>query len=53
MLKRETLYIAFHLVDKFLSVTPKEVKKNQLQLLGVTVLQIAAKQEVISIENLR
>mmetsp|Transcript_32097 Transcript_32097/g.83157 ORF Transcript_32097/g.83157 Transcript_32097/m.83157 type:complete len:322 (-) Transcript_32097:324-1289(-) len=43
-LHQETLFIAFHLTDRFLARQP-EVTKQQLQMVGTACLFIAAKQE--------
>lgn len=45
-LKRETLYYSINYVDRFLSVQPK-VKKEELQLIGVTAMFIASKMEEV------
>lgn len=41
----ETLYVTVFLIDRFLSL--KQIKKNQLHILGVTSLLIATKYEEI------
>lgn len=41
----ETLYVAVQLIDRYLSI--KQIKKNQLHILGVTALLIATKYEEI------
>uniref|UniRef100_A0A182PPQ0 Uncharacterized protein n=1 Tax=Anopheles epiroticus TaxID=199890 RepID=A0A182PPQ0_9DIPT len=45
-LHRETYYLAVDYIDRYLSLK-KELKKNHLQLLGITALFIAAKVEEI------
>ena len=45
-LKRETFYYAVNYVDRFLSAHPN-VKKEELQLVGVTAMFIAAKMEEV------
>lgn len=45
-LKRETYYYAVNYVDRFLSVC-KDVKKEELQLIGVTAMFMAAKMEEV------
>ena len=45
-LHRETYYLAIDLLDRFLSVSQQEVAKNNLQLVGITALFVAAKIEV-------
>jgi hypothetical protein len=45
-LKRSTFYYAIYYVDQYLAVTPSVTTKN-LQLIGVTALDIAAKLEEI------
>lgn len=46
----ETLYVAVHIIDQYLS--KKHLQKSQLHLLGVSVLLIAAKYEEIYPPNL-
>ena len=45
-LHRETFYLATDFIDRYLTIT-KDVEKQQLQLMGVTALFIAAKLEEI------
>jgi len=45
-LKRETFYYAANYVDRFMSVRP-QVRKEELQLIGVTAMFIAAKMEEV------
>ena len=45
-LKRETLYYSINYVDRFLSVN-SQVKKEDLQLIGVSAMFIAAKMEEV------
>lgn len=45
-LKRETFYYALNYVDRFLSAQPGVLKQN-LQLLGVTAMYVAAKMEEV------
>ena len=44
-LHRETLYLAIDFIDRYLCIT-RNVKKQQLQLIGITSLFVAAKLEV-------
>lgn len=44
-LHRETLHLAVDFVDRYLSAT-RDIKKDCLQLLGISALFIAAKLEV-------
>ncbi len=44
-LHRETLYLAIDFIDRYLTVT-KGIEKQQLQLIGISSLFIAAKLEV-------
>ena len=41
----ETLYVTVFIIDRFLSL--KQIKKNQLHILGVTALLVATKYEEI------
>jgi len=43
--KPETLYLAFNILDKILSMTYKTLKRDQLPLLVVACVIIAAKME--------
>lgn len=43
---QETLYVTVGLIDKFLAVEP-ELKKSELQCLGITAMHIAGKYEEI------
>ena len=43
---QETLHVCVGIIDRFLSATP-ELKKSELQCLGITALHIAAKYEEI------
>ena len=45
-LKRETFYYAVNFVDRYLSRV-KNIKKNNLQLIGVTSMYIASKMEEV------
>ena len=51
-LHRETLYLAIDFIDRYLCVT-HAVRKQQLQLLGITALFLAAKLEVSSCSFVR
>ena len=42
---RETFYLAVDFFDRYMSLT-NDIHKNQLQLIGITALFIAAKAEV-------
>ncbi len=44
-LKRETYHYALNYVDRYLTVVPN-IKKWELQLVGVTAMYIASKMEV-------
>jgi len=44
-LRRETFHVAVDFVDRYLSRT-SDVRKRQLQLVGITALFVAAKVEV-------
>lgn len=50
-LARETLHFSVNYVDRYLCAVPN-VKKNQLQLIGVTALFLAAKYEEIKLPRL-
>lgn len=43
---QETLYVTIGIIDRFLALTP-ELKKSELQCLGITALHIAGKYEEI------
>lgn len=43
---QETLYVTVGIIDRFLALTP-DLKKNDLQCLGITALHIAGKYEEI------
>ena len=45
-MKRETLYLAFYYVDKFLSLE-SNVKNDEFQLLGLTAMYVACKMEEV------
>lgn len=45
-LKRETFYLSMDYIDRFISKRP-DIKKDQLQLVGITALHMAAKLEEI------
>ena len=44
----DTLYLTINLIDRYISLTKKSIPKLKLQLVGVTCLLIASKQEEIS-----
>ena len=45
VLRRETFHLAINLFDRYMSVK-RDIRKEQLQLIGVTCLFIAGKLEV-------
>lgn len=45
-LKRDTIYNAINIMDRFLQTKSEIIKKNNLQGIGITALHIAAKTEV-------
>lgn len=47
MLKRETFHMASAFVDRYLALADYEVPKQELQLIGVTAMFIAAKVEEV------
>ena len=49
-LHRETFYLAVDFIDRYLSVS-RNIHKQQLQLIGITALFIAAKMEVSTGQN--
>lgn len=52
LLKRETFHYSVNFVDRFLTNVPR-VGKADLQLVGVTALYIAAKQEEVCVPKIR
>jgi hypothetical protein len=50
-LRHETLFLTIHLLDKFLTL--KYIKRNKLQLVGITCLLIACKYEEIFSPEIR
>jgi len=51
-LKRETYHYALNYVDRYLTVVPN-IKKWQLQLVGVTAMYIASKMEEVIAPKIR
>ena len=50
-LKRDTLYEAISILDRFFQTKSKIIEKSNLQHLGLTALHIAAKKEVYTFLN--
>ena len=49
-LHRESFYLAMDFIDRYMCVTFR-IQKQQLQLIGITALFIAAKLEVLNVHS--
>jgi hypothetical protein len=52
MIKRDTMYIAVSLIDRYISMADYDIPKTELQLIGVTSLYLACKVEEVYIQSI-